>query len=266
MASRTKAKITNTPTRFYGWKKGPARPKPFKYEKPHMMVLPSSVDLEPQCPPVYNQLDLGSCTAHAAAGLAEFIMKKDGLNTAGWTPARLALYWWNRLQEGTVNEDSGASLHDAMNTLVKFGVPHESLWPYDTANFKTKPVKAVWSDGYQHSVKVGLAVNQDINDIKTRLAQGYPIIFGFVVYESFESQEVATTGIMPMPKPGEEVLGGHAVMAVGYDDKTQMVKVRNSWGSGWGKNGYFFMPYAFITDPQQADDFWTADTYVRFKK
>lgn len=257
-------------TRYYGWKKGPERPKPFRYTIPlkfrfpfHLVSLPAKVDLESQCPAVYDQADLGSCTANAAAALAQFIMKK--LSLPDWFPSRLALYWWNRLQEGTVNEDSGASLHDAMNTLVRFGVPHESLWQYNTQNFKTKPIKAVWSDGYWHSIRQGLAVDQDLATIKARLAEGYPVIFGFTVYDSFESQAVAETGIMPMPKQGEQILGGHAVMAVGYDDTTRMIKVRNSWGPNWGKKGYFFMPYDFIKNPNYCDDFWTAHGYIRFK-
>lgn len=251
-------------TRFYGWKKGPVRPKPFKYvPRHHLFALPTNTDLESQCPTVYDQADLGSCTANAASGLAQFIMKKAGY--PDWFPSRLALYWWNRLQEGTVNSDSGASLHDAMNTLVRFGVPHESLWQYDTTKFKVKPAKAVWSDAYWHSIQQGLAVDQNIDHIKARLAEGFPIIFGFTVYESFESDAVAASGIMPMPQANEQIMGGHAVMAVGYDDTTRMIKVRNSWGPTWGKKGYFFMPYDFITNPNYCDDFWTAHGYVRFK-
>jgi C1A family cysteine protease len=256
----------DTKKRFYGWKKGPDSPHLFKYVAPHMAAaLPSHVDLTPQCPPVYDQGELGSCTAHAAGALGEFIMMKAG--HAGYVPSRLALYYWNRLQEGTVNSDSGASLQDAMNTLVKYGVPHEKFWPYvdQGKQFMVKPTKNVWTDGYWHSIKVGLSVTQDLNQIKTRLAQGYPIIFGFVVYESFESEQVAKTGIMSMPQNGEQEVGGHAVMAVGYDDKTKMIKVRNSWGSNWGQSGYFQMPYGYINDPNLASDFWTADTYIRFK-
>jgi C1A family cysteine protease len=227
--------------------------------------LPSSVDMEPLCPPVYDQGQLGSCTANAGAGLAHFLMLKGKLGD--FVPCRLALYWWNRLQEHTTTEDSGASLQDAIITISKYGVPHESLWPYTDQGdeFTHKPAKAVWSDGYWHMIAQGLSVSQDLNHIKSCLAQGYPVIFGFTVYESFESDTVAQTGIMPMPKADEQVLGGHAVMAVGYDDTTGYVKVRNSWGSSWGKNGYFYMPYKFITDPNQASDFWTAHSYSRFK-
>jgi len=250
--------------RFYGWKKGPALPTPFRYKAPHrLLALPEKIDLEPQCPAIYDQADLGSCTAQAAAALAQFIMKKAGL--PDWFPSRLALYWWNRLQEGNLEKDSGASLHSATNSLVRFGVPHESLWQYDVQNFKTKPIKPVWSDGYWHSIRQGLAVEQDLHSIKSCLAEGYPIIFGFAVFESFEAPSVVETGIMPLPTVVEKLKGGHAVMAVGYDDTTRMVKVRNSWGAKWGQNGYFWMPYSYITHPGLCADFWTARGYIRFR-
>jgi len=96
-----------------------------------------------------------------------------------------------------------------------------------------------------------------LNQMKGCLASGYPFVFGFTVYESFESQHVVTTGVVSMPAAGEKVLGGHAVVAVGYDDTTQRFIVRNSWGPGWGKGGYFTMPYAYLTDSNLSDDFWT---------
>ena len=260
--ARRFAKTTNI-IRSYGWKPSFSKePKNF-YEPPHMARLPTSVDLESQCPAIYNQESLGACTSHAAAALAQFLMKKIGSN---WIPSRLALYYWNRLQEGTVNEDSGASLQDAMSSMVKYGVPHESLWTYNISKFNIKPPKEVWSDAYWHTIRQGLSVRQDLNTMKTRLAEGLPVIFGFMVYESFESQEVTRTGIMPMPKEGEELKGGHAVMIVGFNDSTKMFKIRNSWGTSWGKNGYFFMPYDFIINPNYASDFWTANAWLRFNK
>lgn len=263
--TKNNVKVSLPQQHAYGWVRKPAKVKRFFFMPAFTDTqLPSSVDLEPQCPAVYDQGQLGSCTANAAGGLAHFLMLKNQLGD--FIPSRLALYWWNRLQEHTVNDDSGASLHEAINTLVHFGVPHESLWPYTDQGdqFTVKPAKVVWSDGWWHMIAQELAVTQDLTHIKSCLAQGYPVIFGFTVYESFESDAVANTGIMPMPQANEKVLGGHAVMAVGYDDATNYIKVRNSWSSSWGKNGYFFMPYQFITDPNQCDDFWTAHSYSRF--
>jgi C1A family cysteine protease len=98
---------------------------------------------------------------------------------------------------------------------------------------------------------------QNLNQMRGCLAAGFPFVFGFTVYESFESQEVADTGVMPMPASGEKVLGGHAVLVVGYDDASERFRVRNSWGTGWGQAGYFTMPYAYLTDSGLSSDFWT---------
>ena len=100
-------------------------------------------------------------------------------------------------------------------------------------------------------------VTQVLLQMKGCLASGFPFVYGFTVYESFESDAVAKTGVVPMPAPTEKVLGGHAVVAVGYDDSTQRFIVRNSWGPGWGMGGYFTIPYAYLTDSNLADDFWT---------
>jgi len=100
-------------------------------------------------------------------------------------------------------------------------------------------------------------VSQTPSQMKGCLASGFPFVFGFTVYDSFESQDVAKTGVVPMPASGESVLGGHAVLAVGYDDGQQRFIVRNSWGTGWGMHGYFTMPYAYLTDRGLASDFWT---------
>jgi C1A family cysteine protease len=93
--------------------------------------------------------------------------------------------------------------------------------------------------------------------MKGCLASGYPFVFGFTVYSSFEGAKVAQSGIVPMPGSAEKPIGGHAVLAVGYDDDTREFLVRNSWGPGWGIKGYFKMPYAYLTAPKLATDFWT---------
>lgn len=246
-----------------GWRPPLPQEKPFMYFPVRgFMGVPPSVDLQPQCPAVYDQETLGSCTAQAVAALVQFLMKKHGFKW--WIASRLAIYYWERVIEGTVDQDSGASLSDAIKVVTRTGCPHESMWWYNINKFAVKPNQKVVADAANHKVKVGLAVTQDLSHLKSCLAEGYPFIFGFTVYESFNSPVVATTGIMPLPKRNEQILGGHAVMGVGYDDKKQMFKVRNSWGTGWGLGGYFWMPYAFITDRNYADDFWTAHEFATF--
>jgi C1A family cysteine protease len=99
-------------------------------------------------------------------------------------------------------------------------------------------------------------VPQVLWSLKTVLANGRPIVFGFTVYSAFESATVAQTGIVPMPSPSDQVVGGHAVVLVGYDDAADRFRVRNSWGTGWGQQGYFEMPYLYVTSASLASDFW----------
>jgi C1A family cysteine protease len=227
-------------------------------------ALPGHADLTSGCPGVYDQGQLGSCTANAGSALAEFLMKKVG--HPAWMPSRLALYYWTRvlIEGNNPGDDSGCSLADTMKSLNTFGVAHESMWWYDINKFSVKPSAKVVADAASHVVLTGESVNQDLFSMRSVLAEGYPFIFGFTVYDSFEN-DIGSNGIMPMPKPGEQVLGGHAVMAVGYDDSTRRFKVRNSWGAGWGAGGYFFMPYDFITDTQYADDMWTSHNFSVWK-
>lgn len=248
--------------RFFGWINRPDIVPEFKYEAPHRFkALPSIIDLEPACPQIYEQETLGSCTSQAVSALAQFIMMKNGLGN--WMPSRLAIYWYTRFQIKIVDLDHGASLYDSMQTLVKFGVPHENLWPYDVKNFRTKPSKPVWSDGYWHNIDVPYAVDQSVRAIRNRLYDGYPVVFGFNVFDSFEV--TSKTGKLPMPSQSESIHFGHGVMAVGYNDRIKCIKVRNSWGPKWANNGHFWMPYDFIDNMNYCSDFWTAHDYKRFK-
>jgi len=249
----------------YGWKRGLPDFRVEKFVRPtHLAAgLPAKVDLTNLCPPVYDQGNLGSCTANAGAGLAQFLT--DKLKMKDYFPCRLAIYYWERALEGSVDQDSGASLSDCMKVLSTNGAPNESLMPYDINKFTNAPSQAVINNGKLHVVGSPLQVAQDLNDMKSVLAAGYPFVFGFTVYESFESDAVANTGIMPMPGRSEQVLGGHAVMAVGYDDSTGYFKVRNSWGRGWGQAGYFQMPYQYITDSNLADDIWTSHSITGYR-
>ncbi len=246
-----------------GWKRGLPEPKLYSYVPPcGAIALPQEADLESQCPGVYDQEDLGSCTAQAAAGLAQFTMKKTGRKW--FVPSRLAIYYWTRELEGTVTEDAGASLQDTMKVLINRGTPHESIWWYNSKKFAVKPNKKVEADGLRHLVMQRIAVPQDIVHMQSCLAEGFPFIFGFTVYQSFLSNAVAKSGICPMPRVGEQIVGGHAVCVVGFSNQKQMVKVRNSWSKDWGQKGYFWMPYNYILDRNLCDDFWTMRDFKTF--
>jgi len=219
-------------------------------------ALPPSVGLRPVCPPVVDQGELGSCTANAIAVALQFDQMKQKLADV-FLPSRLFIYYNERVMEGTVNEDAGAMIRDGIKSVSKEGAPHETLWPYVIAKFKTKPSAAAYKDALKHRAVLYQRLTQTIDQLKGCLSAGYPFVFGFSVYESFETQAVAKTGKVPMPKPKEKLLGGHAVLAVGYDDSLKRFEVQNSWGTGWGDKGYFTIPYDYLTDSNLADDFWT---------
>ena len=220
--------------------------------------LPKSVDLRPQCSPVEDQGQLGSCTANALVGNLELLEKKSG--RAVTDLSRLFVYYNERVLEGTINEDAGAFLRDGIKVLVKQGVCTEKKWPYNIARFANKPPAACYQEALDHQVTSYHRI-LTLPQMKMCLAEGYPFVFGFTVYESFESASVARTGQVDLPKPSEQAVGGHAVMAAGYDDATRRFLVRNSWAADWGLHGYFTMPYDYLADRNLSDDFWTVRAF-----
>ena len=246
----------------YGWKpqRFDSRDEVYRWQVPADLVLPPSVDLQPGCPEVYNQGQLGSCTAHAITGALEFEMGKDP-SLPAFKPSRLFIYYNERVMEGDPEQDGGAEIRDGIKSVSTLGVPAEDDWPYVEDQFAVKPPVQVYTeaemfDAFTRKKILYQPINQDLIHLKSCLASGWPFPFGFKVYPAFESDEVAASGIVPMPGPGEAEIGGHAVLCVGYDDSKQAFKVRNSWGSGWGLKGYFWIPYAYLTSKILASDFW----------
>jgi C1A family cysteine protease len=241
----------------YGWQKDLPDQRDHFYAVPSPVLgpLPAKVDLRPQCPPVYDQGQLGSCTANAIAGAIQFDRLKQKLDD--FVPSRLFIYYNERVLEHSVASDSGAQIRDGIKSVAKQGDCPEPEWPYDIARFKTKPAAACYQDALKYKAVSYQRITPVLGQLKGCLASGWPFVFGFTVYESFESPAVAKSGHAPLPASGESVVGGHAVVGVGYDDAKQWFVVRNSWGLGWGLKGYFTLPYAYVAGADLASDFWT---------
>lgn len=254
----------------YGWVPDLPDARDHLFSAPHIALaaLPPAVDLSSGLPACYDQGQIGSCTANSIAGAFEFAVRKQ--NLADFMPSRLFVYYNERAIEGSVGTDSGAQIRDGMKSVAKQGVCPETEWPYDdtpadssSGQFQPgshdgqKPTDQCYTDALNNRATSYQRVTQTLDQLRGCLAAGYPFVFGFTVYGSFESQQVAQTGEAPLPQPDEQVLGGHAVLATGYDDGQQRFLVRNSWGTGWGKDGYFSLPYAYVTNRHLASDFWT---------
>lgn len=243
----------------YGWIPDLPDQRDHLYSAPQPVLakLPKKVDLRPKCPPVFNQGELGSCTANAIAAAHQFDQMKQKKPRV-FTPSRLFIYYNEREVEGTVNQDVGAMIRDGIKTLVKQGAAPETAWPYVIAKFATRPPQKCYAAALDNQALSYQRLTPVLSQLKGCLAAGYPFVFGFSVYESFESAAVAKTGAVPMPDgSSEKQLGGHAVLAVGYDEARQRFIVRNSWGTGWGIKGYCTFPYAYLLDANLCDDFWT---------
>lgn len=240
--------------RKYGWRPDVPDQRDLLYAKIVRIPekLPEKIDLRTYCSQVEDQGEIGSCTANAIAGNIEFI--ENFLHQKFEDKSRLFIYYNERALEGHIAEDSGAMLRDGIKVCAVFGACDELIWPYNLDQFARKPDQRSYKDGLRHLITSYHRI-LSIDEMRTCLAGGHPFIFGFAVYESFESDKVRKTGVVDMPEQSERMLGGHAVMAVGYDDFKNRFLVRNSWGKSWGMDGYFTMPYQYLKT--LADDFWT---------
>lgn len=209
--------------------------------------LPNKVDLRSGAPPIFDQGSLGSCTANAILGAYEYSDK-------AFNGSRLFLYYNERVADGDSQVDAGSTISQGISVFEKLGCCEEKSWPYDVKKFADKPSEHCYTEALQH--KVLQATPIDPTTLKECLANGFPVMVGIQVYQSFESDTVASTGIVPMPTDGEQLLGGHAVCVYGFDDENQRWIMRNSWGVGWGDLGYFYLPYDYLKESNLASDFW----------
>lgn len=250
----------------YGWR--PALPDQrnwrLSFPQAQLAAAAPSVDLRPlgYLPDVWDQGQLGSCVSHGVGAAYSFDLAKQG-GQKNYDPSRLFIYYNGRVSEGTVDSDSGLTITDGAKALAASGAPPSVDWPYDIGKYTVKPPAKAYSDGQATRAVKYAQVGQSAAEMQACLTAGYPIVIGFTVYDSFESQAVAATGVVPMPGPNEQVLGGHCVLVVGYGVNVDGAPVddgrwlaRNSWGTSWGKGGYFTFPQPYLTSPSLASDFW----------
>ena len=213
--------------------------------------LPSEVDLRSKIILMYDQGNIGSCTANALC--YGFIY-----NDRSFTPSRLFLYYNERMLDKTINHDVGSTLTQGITALQKYGVCSEIAWPYITNKFTNKPPENAYIEGLKRQILEASRVQQTMVSMKGCLTSGFPFVVGILVYSSFESLTVTTTGYVSMPNIlKERILGGHAVICVGYNDKKGVWIMKNSWGSGWGDRGHFYLPYNYLLSNKLAGDMWT---------
>lgn len=252
---KSKAKKNETEIHRYGYKKDPIDHRDYiLHMKINLTTSVANVDLRSNCPAIYNQGNLGSCVSNGTAFSIQY-NQIIGHFPHQFTPSRLFIYYNTRVVEKNVNVDSGTTIRGALQVVNKQGACPETLWPYVISQFKTKPPTSAYTSGAQHLVKVYTRLQFTLDQMKQCLIDGYPFIFGMILYTSFN--KVTSNGLVPVPNTNEKVLGGHCMACVGFDDSKKHFIVRNSWGTGWGDRGYCYIPYNYMCDAGKTFDLWT---------
>lgn len=215
-------------------------------------VLPPYFSLQEYINFVYDQGKLGSCTSNAFCA-AYKILNNIHNNNNDFEPSRLFFYYQEREIEGNINIDIGADVIDGEQYVCNNGICNESLWPYDINKFNIKPTPNCYDDAQNHKITncFNIPIDNNLLDkIKYYIFNKTPVLIALAIYSSFESPEVASSGLIPMPNKSDEILiGGHELLIIGYNDPTQNFIVLNSWGKYWGINGYCYIPYTYFLDP-----------------
>lgn len=224
----------------------------FPFQASRANPLPLIADLRPWMSPVRDQGMLGSCVGFGVAAGIEYLRRRDeDLFSTTYSP--LFLYYQARLLEGWESADTGAYIRDGVKVASKLGAPPENHWPYRIERFTHLPTPSTtksatrWQLGGYHRCYT-------LRDVMTAIAEGYPVVGGFSCYSNMFTPMVDRTGDIPMPSGFLE--GGHCVLFSGYNQTRQKIEFKNSWGEGWGNAGYGSLPFAYVSNPNLATDFW----------
>ncbi len=254
------ATLTPRKVAGFGWIRDLPDHRDLRVVRDQASTFPRTLSLRSEMPPVFDQAQLGSCTGNGIAGVLEHQAMRQGHDHG--TPARLWIYYQERVIEGTVSQDAGAQIRDGVKVVAHLGCPPETDWPYSDQNpgpFQG-PVPQAASRPAEDNIYRGLhyyRCPQDLWDMKWCIVNHYPLVFGCSVFQGFESPEVAQTGVVALPSASDQPIGGHCMVIVGYDDARQVFEVRNSWSESWGDAGHCWMPYAYLLDQNLSSDVWS---------
>jgi len=238
---------------WIGWIPDKVDPRDFKYSA--LLKAPGifkdEVDLRSVSPAIYSQGATNSCVGNAVGASIDFYYTKLGYPHSD--PSRLFIYFNGRDLDGTPYEDIGCTIRNSIKGVVKLGVCSEESWPYIISNVIMRPYQTCYDEAISNKVSSYYRMDYVIDDFKQCLSEGFPFTIGVRVFENFPMS--TETGIIPMPSG--KILGGHAMLVVGYISSIKMFIVRNSWGPLWGENGYGFIPFEYVLNNGWAGDFWT---------
>jgi C1A family cysteine protease len=248
--------------RKFGWKKDPEDKRDWRFR--HVLKeiavaeLPERVDLRDGMSPVENQENIGSCVANAVVGSLEYLelvktQKRFMCFNQYRDLSRLFVYYNARRNDSCVESDDGTTIRSAIKMLAEYGVCDERVWPYNTDKWAQRPPDKAYDQAEKREIR-DYSRAGNIDEVRQALALGFPVPFGAMIYDSFSG--IGNDGKVDMPKVGEQMLGGHAMLIVGYDLKEECFIVRNSWGTDWGKEGYCYFPAEYLAKADLADDFW----------
>lgn len=219
------------------------------------VVNPLNASLKMYCPSVYDQGDIGSCTANAICSAYQIIQKSKNLKDTDFQPSRLFIYYQTRLIENNNDSeeltDSGANVIHGAHYLISNGICSEKLWPYDITKYNMTPPSECYIDAENHRAKNYVVIpnnRQLIYNIESSIVNGSPVMCAIAVYDSFESSNTAKTGVVTMPTKDESLLGGHEMCIIGYTRTKELFTVLNSWGDDWGDKGFCYIPYNYFTN------------------